>query len=141
MGKQYATRHQQRRIEELLQEHCRKDGAFAVYEEGWSDQRIADQIGCTRQNVHSIRLEDYGNLRRGTADAIDEAALRVLRETIEFQGKTIESVGNRAQLLATRITNLEHDLAALRVQVAAGSAASVLDPTLPWPVGGEANGQ
>lgn len=47
------------RLSKLIEEHCHPIGDPAdrqcAYDDGWDDQTIADQFGCTRNNVYGQR--------------------------------------------------------------------------------------
>jgi deoxyribose-phosphate aldolase len=43
---------------------CRLDGdGFAAYDDGWSDQKVADKFGVTLTNIQDLRRQIIGNAR------------------------------------------------------------------------------
>ena len=50
----------------LLSAHCQLVDGFAVYEEGWNDQRIAAETSprLTLNSIQKLRSEAIGQLRR-----------------------------------------------------------------------------
>lgn len=60
---------EQLKVIALLNQVCRKEGEFAVYDDNWNDDRVAkassEQLGrpVTKNNVYGIRVETIGKLR------------------------------------------------------------------------------
>ena len=64
-NRRYLSRMDVIKISDLFRQHCAKDGAYAVYAEGWSDDEIARVVGGTAvtTNVASLRVEVVGRLK------------------------------------------------------------------------------
>lgn len=63
-----------------IRQHCHQDDeGFAIYEHGWSDQKIADQTGATLSTVTSLRRTEFGALRHrgGGGASLEELRGRV----------------------------------------------------------------
>lgn len=52
----------------ILSAHCSSVGGFAVYEEGWSDERVAKETGdhLNVYHIRKLRLEAIGEIRSVT---------------------------------------------------------------------------
>lgn len=48
----------------LLHEHF--DKGKGAYNEGWSDEKIAEQVGCKPSSVQRVRSQHFGHLKRAT---------------------------------------------------------------------------
>lgn len=77
----------------LIRAHCRKDDSgFAVYEDGWSDERVHKELGtATISNIVGLRRRLIGNTRR-ISTAPDAAQAR------------------RIELLEGRVAELENSV-------------------------------
>lgn len=87
---------------EVLKKVCRKKGEHAIYKEGWSDQKVLDEINVlnttnrpyTRANIVGLRHQMFGQLkdkpsRRNPAPA-------KLYDMIEELTKRVEVLERRA---------------------------------------------
>lgn len=82
----------------LLRDHCKRDAdGFAVYAEGWDDDRVAREAGVTANHVKNRRTAIYGNLITSPAAALKAAESEVL------------SLRREVQRLTTRHTALFED--------------------------------
>ncbi|HLG49327.1 MAG TPA: hypothetical protein VKY24_23990 [Reyranella sp.] len=74
----------------LIKAHCRKDASgFAVYEDGWSDERVQQELGANAASVANIvglRRKLIGNTRR-TTTATDAAQEKRIEE---LEGRVAE---------------------------------------------------
>lgn len=77
-------------IGDLIRQHCKLIGKYAVYEDGWTDERITCEIGgtFTQSNVQGVRAQLIG-------------PLRIARETKEAD------LRGRISALEERLTSLE----------------------------------
>lgn len=92
----------------LIEANGQKDGEFWVYNDGWSDERIADDVKVPVTGVAHRRKEVFGLLRtgRGTSnqslepriDAID-VQLRALRVNDFDMVKRIEALEKAMSIL------------------------------------------
>jgi len=67
-------------VGDLVRAHCKKDEyGFAVYDEGWSDGKIAgmQDFPCTEKNVQSVREALVGKVRRANARSDDPVSMRL----------------------------------------------------------------
>lgn len=94
----------------LLKQHCSPVDGYAVYEGGWSDERLAKEFGCTPTNVANLRVSMIGSFRprsavtvNGRLDALERAvaALQVERQALD---NLIVSLGHRLARLEGRQT-------------------------------------
>lgn len=53
-----------KRVETLLRLHCHREGAFATYDYGWSDVRVAEHGYTTQYVVRRIRQQLLGKKYR-----------------------------------------------------------------------------
>jgi hypothetical protein len=64
MGKrEFLTPRQVLEAGNLIDGHCRLIEGFAVYDDGWSDRRIADQMKVRTDFIHNHRRKLIGNLQ------------------------------------------------------------------------------
>lgn len=68
-------------VYERMKEVCKKEGDHAVYESGWSDQRLAHMLGVTAPIIRGIREEMFGKTLRGT-DQKESQPGPLLRQTL-----------------------------------------------------------
>ena len=62
MKREYLNARQQLEAGRLIDEHCHLVGEYAVYDAGWSDTRIAEQLKIRVDFIHNHRRKLVGNL-------------------------------------------------------------------------------
>lgn len=89
---------------------CASVDGFAVYAEGYSDARVAEEFGCTPANVAGLRNRMIGRIRPKPADVVgtkarldthEHAIAKLMREVAELQ-KTAEWLDQRRQQIEDR---------------------------------------
>lgn len=62
------TRVQEFKLGDMIRAHCKRIDDYAVYEEGWTDERCQQEMGgpeqCSINSVQNIRRELVGDLRQ-----------------------------------------------------------------------------
>jgi len=72
---------QQAKVFVLLNEHCSSDEeGYAVYADGWSDEKVAKAAGVTTQSVGHRRHALYGRLKYVSKDGA--SSLYVLNQEV-----------------------------------------------------------
>lgn len=93
----------------LIKAHCRKEGEYAVWDEGWSDQRVADQYNVGLGAVRPLRSEFIGEMNRvsnfptPTKMALMEGRIAKL----ELRASVIPAASTLGQSLSAKIDRLE----------------------------------
>ena len=104
---QKASRTQIIRINDILRQHVKKcEGTdLYEYEEGFSDEKISEIVGCTRASVALLRREVFGQLRRPVS-AGTTAQYAALEELLH---RLIEKHDKLTLLLAVnRVVDCKH---------------------------------
>jgi len=84
-----ATHAEVDKILALLRDHCKRDAdGFAVYAEGWDDEKVAREAGVQPSNVKGRRAAIYGHLITAPAAALKAAENEVLSLRRELQRLT-----------------------------------------------------
>ena len=110
MTRKTATRpnlQQTMRIVRLIEEYCQTQSGKAVYEEGWDDQRIAEEAGLdTHAPVQRIRRELVGELYRPrTGKAATKDRVEDLERKVKSLEEATEMLSNRLYALEQRNQN------------------------------------
>lgn len=112
------TSGQENKVGALLYQHLHntQDG-FALYEEGWSDQRIATEVGCDVRTVTYRRERDDSFLRlqpKGRVMDSDNMALRSwMYEITEKHNQVVDLLTKR---LAHGNTDMLHMLQTMKIR-------------------------
>lgn len=125
----------------LLKEHCRREGDNAVYEEGWSDQRIADEVGVSKFTVDKIRQREtdregkliWGSLlppRRKAASGLEDLWLEQAKQTEELAAK-VAKLTDQLDLHHRAISRMSNELQTLKHEL----NGFPQPPTRPVPTG------
>jgi hypothetical protein len=68
MRREYMTPRQKLDAGKLIDEHCRLIGEYAVYDDDWSDTRVAELVNVRPDFIHNYRRSIVGNLRPPPAE-------------------------------------------------------------------------
>lgn len=75
----------------LLDEHCRKSGTkYCVYDEGWSDERIAKEIGASLTSIANLRKREIGVIRTNFDVGHESRAMAMVDDRIAALERRIE---------------------------------------------------
>lgn len=88
----------------LLEEHF--DGELGVWDEGWSDRRVADECDLKIDRVHLVRESAFGKIRdprMAEIDALETKLVQELEEIKVFAGDAIRRVGDELRKLRQKI--------------------------------------
>lgn len=88
-------------INDLLRKVCKTVDKMAVYDEGWSDERVATELGLGENSVSNIRTEKFGPLRRRDVEAAQV-------DTIKNMSYMLASAIGEIQDLRRRVDALEN---------------------------------
>jgi predicted lipoprotein len=90
--RQVATRTQIIQMNRLLEEHVEKlaDGLCIYKTDGWSDQRVADELKCPLSSVRGFRVELFGKLKSVAPPETKELAERV--EALDGKVEQLETI-------------------------------------------------
>ena len=110
---------------ELIKTHAllekvivKMDGGLVRYEDGWSDERVGEEIGVTKRNVQGARTELFGNLQPAARGSADPAELAVVRSAItRLSDQYAELVLKYNDLVATLALNKVAPVKHLAVQL------------------------
>jgi hypothetical protein len=69
-------------LADFLRQHCKAVGSEAIYEDGWNDKRVAEEMGVQSWTVRNLRTSLLGTLRRGAGVTGDEAFLADLERRV-----------------------------------------------------------
>jgi len=100
---QRASHNQAIIIHDLLRKVCKTVDTLAVYSEGWSDERVAEELGLGLNSVQNRRNEEYGALR--THRRRDAEAAQV--DTIKNMSYMLANAIGEIQDLRRRVDALE----------------------------------
>jgi hypothetical protein len=78
-------------IYEQLKKVCKNVDGFAVYEDGWNDDKVASFCEVTTGNVQSVRMELFGKIRM-TKDDVKEAITRSVLARLDVLERQIEEL-------------------------------------------------
>jgi hypothetical protein len=91
----------------LLSLRCQLVDGFAVYEADWSDQAIAEQVGCDVDDVRELRVKHIGKTEAETPKSqINPDARALLKRIMLLEAKVsrLEGLPDRVQLLEDAVT-------------------------------------
>ena len=111
---QRATTIQTAAICDLLRQYCEKaEGGLARYRDTWSDEKIAQHIGCSIHSVARYRTSVYGDLRRrpraSTYATRVEACEQQIENLFAWTDK-IEAWGKKHDANIKEMANQVHEL-------------------------------
>lgn len=89
---------------QALTEHCTRLEGMAVYEVGWSDERVAEVTErATASHVATMRLEHFGPL----APAAMAGGVQDLEKRLDMLSETVVRLAERVVAAEDRIAALE----------------------------------
>ena len=104
-------------IAKLLEEHTVLDGKYVVFKEGWSDERIAEVIGCQPGNVVGTRKAVLGGLKPSQSNSYTGNQYTQVRETLAQHERTLEDHQRTIINLDSRILNLQRSIELLSSRI------------------------
>ncbi len=94
-----------RQCEDILREHCKKDGDYAVFDDGWDDSRVASF--CATVTGQFVTKRHIKNLR---SILIGKVRDYQVNKPLFFDGLANEMVIARIETLEKRVAYLESNL-------------------------------
>jgi hypothetical protein len=93
------------KVLKLIEAHGTIEDGYYVYESGWSDAKIAMDVGCTEKSVEYRRKEVFGNIRPGRSGSTPE--IKELSARIETLAVAQQAARVKDYELQRRIETLE----------------------------------
>ena len=95
-------------IADTLRLHCRSVDGRSIYEDGWNDNRIAEEIDATPWMVRNTRVSLMGLLLREEASGSSDAALAHIQERLAHleRSREIDTPSAALMQLEGRVASL-----------------------------------
>lgn len=112
---QHATIAQVLQIGDLLKNYCILDEetGLAHYLSGWSDEAIAEKVGCSKASVARVRTQTIGRLfnrNLGIEDKGDDDRIKALELKVEQQATAISAMQNQIKAIMANVTAYDREV-------------------------------
>jgi len=106
-------------IAKLLEEHTVLDGKYVVFKDGWSDERIAEVIGCRPGNVVGTRKAVLGGLKPSQNSSYTGNQYTRVSETLAEHERLLVELDNRVSKINSHIHHIKLAMESLKDHVKA----------------------
>lgn len=90
----------------LIEEHCTKEGGFAKYDSGWSDEKISKQVS---EETGPINIDSVKRLRNEMIGPLTTSPTQKLEDRVHDLEERIQELENEIYQLQSLVTKPNQD--------------------------------